>query len=239
LGEGTEIKNTVQASTIATELVRDDVGNSAYILRDACVVGALDLRHLVVNRPIDIQRCEFADVDARYCEFRQTVNLSDCVFRGEFNSGDETQSHALYAKDLICKGVTFQGLASFNGCRVEGSAYFSKAKFEGTEKPVDFTTAYIGNTLECDGAVFSGSVNLAVRCDGSAFFSDARFESEEEVYFNSASFGRNFICDRTVFKGPANFELLRCGSGGFFRKARFEGEGAVNFVQASLGTNLE
>jgi uncharacterized protein YjbI with pentapeptide repeats len=140
--------------------VRDDVDNSAYTLRDARIVGALDLRHLVVNRPIDIQGCEFADVDARYCEFRQTVNLSDCLFRGDFNSGDETQSRALYAKDLICKGVTFQGIASFNGCRVEGSAYFSKANFEGTEKPVDFTTAYIGNTLECDGAVFSGSFPL-------------------------------------------------------------------------------
>ena len=238
MGEGTEIKSTVQASAVVAELGRDDVDN-AYTLRDTRVAGALDLRHLVVKRPIDIQGCEFADVDARYCEFKQTVNLSDCVFRGQFNSGDETQSHALYAKDLICKGVTFQGLASFNGCRVEGSAYFSKAKFEGTQKPVDFTTAYIGNTLECDEAIFSGSVNLAVKCGGSGFFSDARFESEEGVYFNSASFDRNLICDRTVFKGPADFELLRCGNGGFFRKARFEGEGEVKFVQASFGSNIE
>src|SRR5215204_3126792 len=129
---GVGIMKTVQASSVAAELARDD-DNSAYTLRDAHVIGTLDLKHLVVKRPLDLQRCEFADVDVRYCEFTQTVNFSDSIFRGDFNSGDETQSRAVYAKDLICKRVTFQDVATFNGCQVKGSAYFSGAKFEETE----------------------------------------------------------------------------------------------------------
>jgi hypothetical protein len=234
-------KRTIQAEDLAKALARQEAEKIAYVLREAQVIGDIDLKHHTIRVAVDIQSCEFlGNVDLKYCEFLQEVNLSGCTFHKDFNSGDEIESHTIYRKDLICRGTVFHKAATFNGCQIQGSAILSGATFNDLHRQVEFNAASIGKTLECDEVTFRGSVNFAgISCGSNATFDSARFESEKDVLFNSASLNSSLNCDNTVFKGRADFELLKCGGGGVFRRARFEGSGGANFVQASFGSNLE
>jgi hypothetical protein len=104
----------------------------------------------------------------------QAVNLSGCTVRKEFNSGDKVESHTVYRKDLICSKAVFEGPVSFNGCRVEGSAYFADATFHYQETPVDCTATYFKKAFECNKATFKGPALFdSLECDGGGFFADA------------------------------------------------------------------
>ncbi len=231
------IKRSVQAEDIVRDL-KQETDKVVYTLRDAQIEGKLDLKHHTIDLAIDIQDCKFLDeVDLRYSEFTKAVNFSNCTFRKSFNSGDETESHTVYRKDLICNRAVFEGAVSFNGCQVGSSAYFMGATFADAEEIVDFATTFFEKTVKYNQAMFKGSVSFAsLRCGGSGYFNGAKFEGEGGVDFAHASFGTNLYChgNDTVFKGPVNFGSLKCGGDGIFNEAKFESQKGVVFVQASF-----
>jgi uncharacterized protein YjbI with pentapeptide repeats len=211
------------------------------VLQDKVVVGTLDLRHHRIGCAVEIRDCEFLDaVDLRYCEFTQAVDFSGCTFRKALNSGDEVESHTVYRKDLVCKRAVFEALASFNGCRVEGSMYFSGAEFRSHNEWVDFRAASVGKTFECLGSTFYGlAIFAGLECDAMGFFARCSFNGPGPVLFSSAIFGNNLACDEAVLSGHVNMERLTCGGGAAFRGTRFTSLEGANFVQIDVGSNLE
>lgn len=232
---------TITAEHLLQELTRQDTDSVVYSLRNAQIVGRLDLRNCTVHVAIDIQDCDFLDeVDLRYCEFSQAVNFSRCLFKGDFNSGTIPETHTIYRKDLICNNVIFRGAVRLYGCRVEGSAYFYRSTFQNTQKPVDLSLSHFGKTLEFEEAVFRGPFNLnGIQCSDTGVFYKAAFEGGAYADFGFASFGGNLECDNTIFERSVNFGSIKVGGHGFFNSVRFKSEKEVNLGGASFGRNLE
>lgn len=231
----------VTAEDLRHELTRQDYDEPTYVLRDAQIMGKLDLRNRTVNVAVDIQNCEFmGDVDLRQCEFLRAVDVSGCIFFGDLRSGDVPDTHTIYRKDLTCNRTLFKGGVGFYGSRIEGSARFWRSVFQNRERPVDFSLCQIEKTLEFEETVFRGPVNFnGLRCGGTSVFYKAAFEGQQRTDFGFANFGGNLECDETIFEGPANFGRLTVAANGFFRDAKFRSEEKVNFGGARFGANLE
>jgi hypothetical protein len=168
---GSPTRNVVQAKKIVEALTQED-GDAVYVLRDAQVVGKLDLKHRVVHAAVDIQRCTFLDpADLRSCTFEQTVNFSGCIFRRRFSGAELSGSYTIFKKNLVCNGATFHGAMRLVGGQVEGSAYFRGAKFLNKDQKISFAWASIGGTLELAKVTFRGPANFnSVKCEGAGFF---------------------------------------------------------------------
>jgi uncharacterized protein YjbI with pentapeptide repeats len=181
---------SMSSSTLIQELEEAErLGKLAYEQRAKIVRDDLDLSHRTVDVAALFTKCTFeGKVDLRYCEFKQAVKFCNFTFKGEFDSGDDTDSRTVYRKNLVCNDSTFWGAAKFRGVRCEGRALFRKAKFfrgpplkdnvhpAALEKPpADFTAATF-RSLDCDGAVFEGAVSFrGVECAARASFQEAQF----------------------------------------------------------------
>jgi hypothetical protein len=246
----------VSAEVIARKLRREPW--VATKLHKKKIRGKLDLSHLVIEAPLEIQDCCFeGEVDLTYCEFQQVVNFSGCTFSEKFNSGDATHSLTIYRKNLICNGCRFENEAYFNGMRVEGDAHFVGSCFEleeleklpdsqlGSRYTVDFTDAQFGYQLICNGATFKGPVTFkAVECGGYGSFDGCRFitkttiKDEAEINFNWASFGRNLWCRGAEFSAKVNFRSVKCGYNAFLKNTRFDGEVDLRFLDVGRDLDL-
>lgn len=231
----TSPKITIQAESIITAVTEQNLDQPIYVLRNAQVQGKLDLRHRTVLTAVDIQDCEFLEeVDVKYCEFTQAVNLSHCIFHENFNSIDGIGANTIYRKNLVCDAAIFKKEANFNGARIEGSAYFVKATFEGA---ADFSWMKC-NTLACNGATFEGPTNFnTLRCEGSGLFRFATFQNVG-VSFAFASFDENLEFQGSTFRGAVTFNTLKCRGSGHFTGVQFLNEHSVNFGHASFDVNL-
>lgn len=212
---------------------------TVYRCQDAVITGKLDLKHQVIKPAVEIINCEFQnEVDLRYVEFLHTVNLSKCIFKQVFNSGDEGESQTVYRKDLICNETTFEAGALFNGMRCEGSSFFHGARFLSLDHTADFSGTSIAKTIELNDAIFRGAATFnGMRCDVMGSFSRARFENEgKEVNFVGASAVKTFEFTGAVFKGGAIFNGCRFELGALFNKVLFENADAtINFEGCSFG----
>jgi hypothetical protein len=213
----------MQATDLLTELKEaKDNDKHVYILRDADIVGGLDLSNRTVEIALDMQGCHFfGRVDLRYCESKQTVDFSHCTFHEEFLAGDENGSHTTFRKDLICNGAVFCEAARFRGVRCEGKALFREACFHSPGDDADFGGASFEQALDYDNAQFCGGAKFnLVRC-GVASFQNAEFKSEEKlVDFATASF-KYLDCWKAIFKGPVSFYGSRFADGASFGRAQF------------------
>jgi hypothetical protein len=237
------------SQSISGPTTLDNGASPLLCLEDAIVIGKLDLKHRTFERAIVARNCCFmGTLDLRYCDFKQAVYFLDCTFYQEFNSGDTTESHTIYRKELNCTGSCFKKAASFNGIQVESTAYFHNSTFE-LDKPeksleypslsetytVDFAGASFGQTLECEGVVFNGYVSFnSIRCGTEGQFESACFE--KGANFTAASLGQNLDCAEAKFRGPAIFNSLRCDGYGFFFNASFEEH--TDFTYAAFGRNF-
>ena len=152
--------------------------------------------------------------------------------------------HARFGINLECQAATFQGGASFNSLKCEGTGNFEKAKFKNSEKEINFEWATFGTNLNCNDANFNGVVKFNnLRCEGAGMFQNAVFEKEEEkkkIDFTHARFGGNLECQGAIFKGGASFNSLKCEKNGFFNGAKFKNtKEEINFEWATFGANLE
>jgi hypothetical protein len=171
--QGGEPIREVNAEDLIRELTQDspdeDTDKESLLpLSSARVLGEFDLKHQTIKKPLEIRDCEFeGPVSLRYCEFEQVVDFSGCTVQRDFNSGRWFESYTIYKKDLICNNATFEKTASFNGARVEGSAYFLGASFPNYEWSVDFR-ASIGADLYFTDATFERPVTFdSLKCEGS------------------------------------------------------------------------
>jgi hypothetical protein len=251
----------VKAEDLVRELVQT-TDSALLSVNNVKVVGKLDLKHAIIKKPVEIRDSEFeAEVDLRYCEFEQAVDFSGCTFHKWFNSGDGVEAHTVYKKDLVCNKAVFHSAATFNGVRIEGSAYFNQAHFLSEQEPVEFRMAFIEKTIECLKATFEGpALYPEFKCNGFGRFDEASFKGsqgpdfrfssfavglictgatfEGNTNFSNASFGTALECSRATFKGGASFASLKCGGSGFFNLAEFQGQKEINFQYASFGEDL-
>jgi hypothetical protein len=218
--EHTKLIREVKAEDLARELTQDTgkllsrlrTGKLSFPLHNAKVVGKLNLKHLTIEKPVEIWDCEFeGDVDLRYCEFKQVVDFSGCTFHKEFNSGDDVGSHTIFRKDLVCnetdsRRTVFRGPARFQGIQVEGSAYFLVAQFLGKEQAADFTNASFGKNFECRNSTFDGKVNChSITCS-------------------------TLDCREATFRESVDFRRLQCNAVANFRDATFEKDLDLRFA---------
>lgn len=225
----------IKAETVVKELLREDT-DDVYRLKNANIIGRVNLKHRTIKRPIEIVRCTFIhEIDVRYCEFKQTVDLSGCIFDASFNSGDAIESHTIYRKDLICNHAQFRGATSFNGACVEGSAYFQDAQFQfcssdKTVTEVDFIGFQCTKTFEANRAVFDGGVSFnSFHCRDGLFHSIQCKNRAKIVSFRGASFGGNMEFQKkkdddppAIFKGGFDCIGVACGRKAIFSGVRFE-----------------
>jgi hypothetical protein len=222
----------LQAGDIVRSLT-GPIDGPVYALHNATIFGTFDLTHRTVDVAVDIQNCEFVDdVDLRNCDFKQSVNLSGCTFRHSFNSGDIIGSHTIYRKNLVCDGATFEGPATFRGCRVESDARFTECSFWDTA-PVDFSLTQFRKDLECSYTTFAGGATVTrLECAGDGLFRDASFETN--VDFHSSSFGSDLVCAGARFHMDANFASLRCDNL-YCPEAEFRGVARFDSIKCSNG----
>jgi hypothetical protein len=244
------ILQEVKAEDLKREITQDAsklslrlrTGKSLLPLSNARIVGSLELKHRTIDKPIEITDCVFEnELDLRYGEFKQVVNFSGCTFKCEINSGDETESHTVYKKDLICNRVRFEGPARFNGIQVEGSAYFRKACFLNAEPSIDLMGASIKKSLEFTDSIVEGLADFSgLKCDGYGVFDRVSFcgggKSQGKVTLTLSSFGGTLNFESAIFRGPADLSALKCDGDGIFDGATFEKEVFFNF--STFGRNL-
>lgn len=205
-------KAVVPAEEILRDLL-DPERDEPCVYKGKVVQGALDLRHLVIDRPLELSNCEFLDeVDLRYAEFRHTVDLSSSTFHKHFNSGDPTQSHTIFSKDLLADSSVFCSGATFFGSQFGGSALFANARFEDSGQVASFRGCCFKKYADFDGAVFLGGADFSnIDCGLSVTFIRSRFECETEPFdMWNARIGNILDCSRMVARGSASFERVRC-----------------------------
>jgi hypothetical protein len=230
----------------------DNEAHPEFRLEDAIVIGDVDLKNRTIERTLVARNCWFTGkVDLRYCKFEQAVYLLDCTFEQSFNSGDTRESHTVYEKELHCSGSLFKKAASFNGIHVKRSAYFRgsvfalKAPEESPEYPalseqytVDFTTASLGENIECNDAQFEGAASFnSIKCGGNAILSGACFR--EDMNFAAGALGRNLQCSGAKFYERASFNSLKCDGAAILNRALFKGEVNLRFTTFGLALRFE
>jgi len=237
-----------------------------YALRNKVILGTLDLSNRTVEVAVDIKNCRFkGKVDLRYCEFKQAIKFRECNFEEEFNSGDDTDSHTIYRKNLVCNDATFEQATQFRGARCEGYALFRRARFLRRKPledwtrgavmetpPADFTGASFTGGLDCTKTRFCGGVSLnAVDC-GIASFKGAEFLMTDPIKdethgflletppidFTVASF-KYLECDGALFAGAASFRGIDCEARASFQDARFGHRALLNDATGTLPGELE
>jgi uncharacterized protein YjbI with pentapeptide repeats len=237
-----------------------------YTLRDKVILGTLDLSNRIVEVAVDIKNCRFkGKVDLRYCEFKQAIKFRECIFEEEFNSGDDTDSHTIYRKNLVCNDARFKQATLFRGARCEGYALFRRAGFLRREPlvdrthgavletpPADFTGASFTGGLDCTRTLFYGGVSLnGIDC-GIASFRGTRFlmtdPLKDETHgflletppidFTGASF-KYLECDGALFAGAVSFRGIDCEARASFQDARFGYRALLNDAAGTLLGEIE
>jgi hypothetical protein len=203
-------------------------------LKHKTIRGCLDLKSLVIDKPLEIRCCHFEhDVDLRYCEFKQVVDFSGCTFQGRFNSGDESATSTVYHKDLICKGACFRGTMSLNGAQVEGRTDFSEASFMNKECSAELTGSTFEKTLKCEKAKYKGKANFrSVRCAHSAVLTNAGFAADVDLRYLKV--GCDLDLTWTCWAGRAKLGQIQVSRKLLLNGACFKGD--VDLYDSSIGT---
>jgi hypothetical protein len=233
----------IAAAELVKRLIAEDEETKDILeLSQTTITGDFRLRHLTIKKAIDIQECDFeGDVDLLYCEFLQTVNFSNCIFHGQFNTGNKMAAHTLYRKDLIGDGATFKAGGNFRGIRCDGSAVFRGTKFINDAQEIDFQDAFFGRYLICDEATFNGGANFSnISCGKGGSFSNSRFVSESHIIeFSGSCWGPSLDCQKATFNGGATFNSSKCDIAGLFINTRFNhADKEIDFRFASFGIAL-
>ena len=151
----------------------------------------------------------------------------------------------------------FNGLVSFNGAKIQGGAFFHRAKFLCQPKSsagidVNFISATIDGNAEFDAVQFEGNVSFnSAKIQGSVFFVNVNFVSSVELeFFTNADFGATVVggsaeFSNSEFNGIAIFNSCKIQGSAFFRGTKFlctpksRSELGVDFILASIEGNAE
>lgn len=200
-------------------------------IKNAIIVGNLDLTNAEVPRWLEITKC---------------------IFMGKIDLGD-----SFFQRGLNLAESHFLDKADFYSLKVGGRAIFDKALFRG---PVDFGLADIASAFEASGTRFESTAGFdSLKVGSSAFFKKAvfrrgvnfvsanvssNFEAEESRYesaeedsnFHSLKVGGHAILQNAVFRGPVKFDSANIASHFFAQRARFENpDSAANFTSMKVG----
>jgi hypothetical protein len=158
---------------------------------------------------------------------------------------------ASFGSQLVCDRARFKDQADFRFLKCGDHGFFNLANFEGEGGSANFTGATFGGTLQCNGATFKGPAYFhGVKCGANGLFQPAELEDgegsdsrpvsfEQSADFGFASFGENLECNKSAFKGLANFAAVKCGANAIFSSAEFGGKDEVTtFERVSIGGSL-
>lgn len=191
-------------------------------LSDRRITGEVDIRHRTVQRPLLFDRCHFESTfDCRNTHFSSTVSMRNCVFSRDYNSGDNSFSHAIYDSDLDLHGSKFEAAALFIGSRCKGATSLRQCNFTAAAMlypaagifNVNFAGADFDKALFADGAKFLGPTNFnGIKCGHGGFFLGTQFHCEDTpVNFVASSFGLACDFQGALFRGGADLAGMKVG----------------------------
>ncbi len=233
----------ITAQEIFQALTEELSGEKVFYLSDLKIAGKLDLRYLAIKKAIEIIDCEFEDdVDFRFCEFLQPVNLSGCTFKKSFNCGDEFESFTVFHKDLLCSKAIFNNEATFTGMKCKGSGDFEACLFLNENALVNFDSASFASFLDFGKAIFKAKASFnQIQCGKLANFAEVKFENKDaDIDFVGADWGNYLIFDGAELNGGGVFNSNKCQMNSTFNHTKFlNPDKEIDFSYFSCGLGIE
>ena len=187
------------------------------------LLGALDLRDLVVTGRVAFGNCELASMNATNAEFRGSLVLADSNVTGSVDllgatiegvldltnlvvTGDVGLVNCRIGSGLPAEGLEVGGTFTATELRVAASARFYGAWFRG---PVDLTNCCVDRTLDlercrfAEEAVFDNATALMLEASSARFHGDVRFDG--------MAVGADAVVRDSFFRGTVSFTSAKVG----------------------------
>ena len=203
-------------------------------IRGAVFVTTVDVRDVVLTRPLEISDSLFAgevvlnrlrtptSITFGGSQFQQTIWLDSARIGGNLGMHDARLARivlktAVIDGDLVLSRSRVAGELNLNGSTVSGTLFFEAATFRG----VDLTNATIGRQLHAGSSRFSGTFEAAGLSTGGHVLMNkgARFE---EVLLRGARIGGQLSLSGSWFAGRFDGQSLAVGHGIHMVDARFD-----------------
>gem|GEM_PF-6136872 len=222
-------------------------------IKNAVVIGDLDLSKAEVSPPVTISKCIFlGKIDLSDSWFERGLNLEGSHFLQAVNANSLKVGHSAFFNDavfggpvdftlmnitlsFVADGARFESNAGFNGLKVGNLALFNnKVVFKGR---ADFTLANTGLNLEANEARFESTADFNSLKVGDHALFNKKVVFKGLVDFTGANIASNFGADGARFERKADFNALKVGRSAFFNNAVCRGP--VDFTLASTAVNFE
>jgi uncharacterized protein YjbI with pentapeptide repeats len=207
-------------------------------LKDARVVGDVDLSGKELTHPFSCQGCHFGNLIAHGTTFDQIVDLRGSTVAGRADFSQASfKGQALFGSPAAATPMTtFGGKADFSL-----AAFAGVASFEGTTlHGVDFTLATFASGVSfADGVSKGDGVFARAVFADPVDFSDHFFSRAAD--FGGARFAEPVDFSNVTFSGAANFQRARFTNGARFLVATFprNGDASDSFDEVQSGGDLD
>lgn len=226
LRKGTLEERTLSGCFVSELLtINSRVPAAGVDIRNAIIVGPVDLRNQEIKHGADFANCEFQDVvDLKRSHFTRRLFFKDCTFRSRMDAESAiidfelvfdncTFDHCLtffkslhIGGDLWLNNTKFKGEADFTETEVKGDFMANQVEFHQaeadqtrvnpTQAAADFDSMKVSGATEMTDALFYGYVGFGDGHFGNIFLNGSKF-------FGNTSFMRTKLDG--LFLDNANF----------------------------------
>ncbi len=245
---------------IADEFNDAKVYRKGITIKNAIIIGDIDLSNTTISPPVTISGCIFlGKTDLSHGCFQRGMNLEESHFLGPVIA-----SNLKIDRDASFSGAVFLGPVNFFSANIGSNFEARETRFESGKEGANFDSLKVGDAADFRGALFRRHVSFRRANIGSDFYAnETRFENTEgtdsfdslkvgdaayfvgalfrgHVSFRRANIGSDFYAGKTRFEsreGGAIFDSLKVGDTAHFRGALFRG--AVSFGWANIASNFD
>lgn len=204
-------------------------GRNGVQIKNAVIVGTLDLSNAVIAYDTSCTDCCFVDeVYCRKTRFERSLSLSGSIFRSEVDFtaaeiagaflADETQftdpdqeanfDRVKTAGDFDIQNAVFAGKAIFGKADVSGDFHAGGAKFTSADQEAVFDSVRVKEYAFFHETVFNGPTSFAYANVGMNFgVKNAQFNNTKSgADFSNMRIGQTVVFSDAVLRGPINLE---------------------------------
>ncbi|MGO9121430.1 MAG: hypothetical protein ACLQPD_27945 [Desulfomonilaceae bacterium] len=236
-------------------------------IKNAIIVGDLDLSNIEVSPPVSISKSIFfGEMRLDGSQFQRVLSLEgshflkavnanrmkvdrDAFFNRAVFRGPVTFNGANTGWDFMANGARFESKAEaiFDSLDVGQYAFFNRAVFRG---PVTFNGAHVGRDFRANGARFEGNAAFnSLKVDRDTFLNEGEGNQAPigsgdlvifwgKVDFAGAHIGRDFRANGARFEGNAEATFNSLVVGQYAVFTKAVFRGPVDFLGATIASNF-